>query len=66
MFYDLCCNPQTYDSTVALFLYKMELACHSSCVMDCHVTAQGSIPGGNGVKLSFTSFARDSKWGRLL
>ena len=30
----------------------MELAWRSTsgCVMDCHATAQGSIPGGNGVK----------------
>ena len=28
-----------------------ELARHSGCVMDCHATARGSIPGGNGVKI---------------
>ena len=28
----------------------VELAWHSSCVIDCHVMARGSIPGGNGVK----------------
>ena len=28
----------------------MELACRSGCVMDCHATARGSIPSGNGVK----------------
>ena len=27
----------------------MVLACHSGSVMDCHATARGSIPGGNGV-----------------
>ena len=27
----------------------MELAWHSGRVMDCHATAQGSIPGWNGV-----------------
>ena len=27
----------------------MELAWRSGSVMDCHWTAQGSIPGGNGV-----------------
>ena len=31
--------------------------------MDCHTTVQGSIPIGNGLKTSFTSFAMDSKWG---
>ena len=29
---------------------NMELAWHSCSVMDCHTTARGSIPGGNGVK----------------
>ena len=29
---------------------RMELAWRSGCVMDCHATARGSIPGGNGVK----------------
>ena len=28
----------------------MELAWRSGSVMDCHATAQGSIPGGKGVK----------------
>ena len=28
----------------------MELAWRSCSVMDCHATARGSIPGGNGVK----------------
>ena len=35
------------------FTYKgkiKELAWRSGCVMDCHATARGSIPGGNGVK----------------
>ena len=27
----------------------VELAWRSSSVMDCHTTARGSIPGGNGV-----------------
>ena len=27
----------------------VELAWHSGSVMDCHATAWGSIPGGNGV-----------------
>ena len=27
----------------------VELACRSNSVMDCHATAWGSIPGGNGV-----------------
>ena len=40
-------------------------------VMDCHVKARGSIPGGNGVFTSFTSFMQGtvnggaiSKWPR--
>ena len=41
----------------------VELAWHSFCVMDCHATAHGSIPSGNGVKTKLTSFARDSEWG---
>ena len=28
----------------------VELAWLSGSVMDCHATARGSIPGGNGVK----------------
>ena len=28
----------------------MELAWRSACAMDCHATARGSIPDGNGVK----------------
>ena len=28
----------------------MKLTWHSGSVMDCHTTARGSIPGGNGVK----------------
>ena len=28
----------------------VELALRSGSVMDCHMTARGSIPGGNGVK----------------
>ena len=33
-------------------------------VMDCRATTRGSNLGGNGVNLpSFTSFARDRKWG---
>ena len=28
----------------------MDLAWHSGCVMGYHAMAQGSIPGGNGVK----------------
>ena len=30
-------------------IYKVEMACRSASVMDCHATARGSIPGGNGV-----------------
>ena len=44
---------------------ELELAWRSGSVMDCHATAWGSIPSGNGVKPSFTSFARDSKWGAV-
>ena len=28
----------------------LELAWRSGSVMDCHATAQGSIPGGNSIK----------------
>ena len=44
----------------------MELAWRSCSVIDCNATARGSIPGGNGVKTSFMSFERDSKWGWCL
>ena len=30
-------------------LYGVEIAWRSGSVMDCHTTARGSIPGGNGV-----------------
>ena len=28
---------------------EVKLAWRSGCIMDCHATARGSIPGGNGV-----------------
>ena len=31
------------------FMKKVELAWHSGSVMDCHATARGSIPAGNGI-----------------
>ena len=34
---------------------------YSGNVMDCQATAKGSITGGNGIKSSFTFFARDSE-----
>ena len=30
-------------------ILSVELAWRSGCMMDCHATARGSIPGGNGV-----------------
>ena len=40
-------------------VYKhMELVWRNGNVMNCHLTAWGSIPGGSGVKPSLTSFAR--------
>ena len=40
------------------------LAWCSGSVMDCHATAWGSIPCGDGVFTEFhVLFARDSKWG---
>ena len=32
-----------------ILVYTVKLAWHSGCVMDCHTTARGSIPGWNGV-----------------
>ena len=32
-----------------IFLTPWELAWRNGSVMDCHATARGSIPGGNGV-----------------
>ena len=44
-------------ATVYLKCHKpVELAWRSSCVMDCHATAQGSIPGGNRVKTELHVF----------
>ena len=40
-----------------VFRYSLE------CIMDCHATTRGSIPGGDGVKPSFAPIARDSKIG---
>ena len=38
------------DETVVLYLKLwVELPWRSGSVMDCHATALGSIPGGNGV-----------------
>ena len=51
---------------VAYSTNGVDVAWRSGSVIDCHVTARGSIPVGNGVKTSFTSFARDIKWGRRL
>ena len=36
---------------LSIYIYenKVELAWRSGSVMDCHVAARGSIPGGNGV-----------------
>ena len=31
------------------FMIIVELAWHSGSVMDCHATARGSIPAGNGI-----------------
>ena len=50
--------------TTGLSHYPLvELAWRSGSVMDCYATAQGSIPMGTVYLPSFTSFARDSKWG---
>ena len=40
----ICMHQLKYDRLI------VELAWRGGCVMDCHATAQGSIPGGNGVK----------------
>ena len=36
----------------------VELAWRSGSVMDCHATARGSIPGGNGVKTELYVFRK--------
>ena len=43
---------ETHASGKLCILYKhgLELAWRSSSVMDCHTTARGLIPSGNGVK----------------
>ena len=48
-----------------VFSLHVELAWCSGCVMN-YAMPGGSIPVGDGVKPSFTSFARDSKLGRRL
>ena len=45
---------------------RMELAWRSGCVMDCHATTRGSIPGGNGVKTELHVLCSDSKRGCCL
>ena len=40
-----------------------ELAWCSSSVMDCHVMARGSIPGGNGVKTELHLLHKGQKMG---
>ena len=42
-------NSYNYMSYVLSSL-AVELAWRSGCVMNCHVAARGSFPGGNGVK----------------
>ena len=51
-----------------LFITNMnaELAWRSGCVIECHATTRGSISGRDNEKTSFTSIARDNKWGRRL
>ena len=44
-------------------LLCVELAWRSGSVMYCHATAGVRFPVGTVYLLSFTSFARDSKWG---
>ena len=64
--------PKTSPPNIFLSLYNfylsrtivwMELVWCSSSVMDYHTTARGEIPVGKGVKPSFTSFPRNSRWG---
>ena len=47
-------------------LNNKTLAWCSGSVMDCHVTARVRFPVGTVYLPSFTSFARNSKWGRRL
>ena len=46
-------------------VYKVELAWRSSCVMDCHGTARGSISGGNGVKTEHRVLRKEQEMGVL-
>ena len=70
----MCFNMKTTNgkshSAGSVYFYIVlwaELAWRSCSEMDCHATARGSIPGGNGVKKqNFKSFAGDSKWGCCL
>ena len=39
-----------------IYLWFVELAWCSGSVMDCHATARGSIPSGNGVKTKLHVF----------
>ena len=60
--------PSIYDIVVNIMplpLCIVELIWSSGSLLDCHATARGSIPGGNGGKPSFMPFARDSKWGAV-
>ena len=45
--------------------FNVELAWCSGCVMDCHATTWGSIPGGNGVKTEFHVLHKGQKMGVL-
>ena len=38
----------------------------NGCVMDCHATTRGSIPGRDGVKTELHVLRKASKWGRRL
>ena len=41
--------PVCFIKYCASVIMGVELAWRSGSVMDCHATARGSIPGGNGV-----------------
>ena len=48
----ICMHKLKYDRLI------VELAWRRGCVMDCHPTARGSIPGGNGVNTELHDFRK--------
>ena len=66
-----CCTTLVFEKDIIAYIFDLQYLLSNelfqpNCLMDCHATNRGLIPGGDGVKSSFTYFAWDSKRGRRL